>query len=509
MKPSPLLVCFLSLILLFIAFFSSTHAYTIWVSLIPWFFFLGNEKDQHNRLFMSFFIGLFFYLYSLYWLSQVTLLGYFLLACYLAFYFPLFAHLYSIFTKEYPRLTLITIPSLWVFLEYIRIHLFTGFPWFFLGQSQYAQGVLIQLCSYTGPLGVSFLIVMINQGLYEIVCNPRGVSWLYRLSFLSLLVSILGGILVLGFFRLHIVREEAVFSQLNKMTITVVQGNIPQKQKWDPLFKKDILKKYVRLSQVIDEKTTDLVIWPEAALPGYLRYDEEIKETVSTFVEQKGIPLLTGGPDARKIDEEKTLYYNSSFLLSKIGLIMDKYHKIKLVPFGEYVPSFFRTIIPFIGSITGGEDDFSRGGKYTIFYLNHRRFAVSICFEAIFPDFIRQFVVRGAEFIVNITNDAWFGNTTQPLQDMALNIFSAVSNGIPIVRSTNTGVSCFIDQLGRVQSVLFKDNKSLFVDGVLTDTITLNTTKTFYLRFGNWFVYLCIFFILCLALLKRIMKKRE
>lgn len=417
-------------------------------------------------------------------------------------------------------MTILIVPALWTALEFIRAHLFTGFPWLFLGHSQFGSISLIQLSSILGEFGITFLIVVVNRAVYEFIIsfgiqgikgkrikdkgkNKSESGGLIKNAIqCCMIILIMGGVIYWGNNRIIIYDAETEDSP--RVTLSIIQGNIPQEQKWDPVFKDDIINKYTRLSEELYKDNPDLIVWPEAAVPVYMRHDKEVKNKICDFVQKGGIPLVTGDPDVKELPDETLIYYNSAFMISKNGLIMDTYNKIKLVPFGEYIPGLIRKMMPFIGTITETEEDFTPGNEYTIFYLNNVPFAVTICFEAIFPGLLKKFVVRGARFILNITNDAWFGKTAQPVQDMALNVFSAVCNGIPIVRSTNTGVSCFIDGVGRIKSVLHDaSGEQLFIEGTLTDTIPITDFRTLYLKIGDIFSILCIIFIVILLWIRR------
>ncbi|MCX5679677.1 MAG: apolipoprotein N-acyltransferase, partial [Candidatus Omnitrophica bacterium] len=214
---------------------------------------------------------------------------------------------------------------------------------------------------------------------------------------------------------------------------------------------------------------------------------------------------------------------NSAVLFSGEGRIVDRYDKIHLVPFGEYVPlkKLFSFVEKFARSPIG---DFSPGKEYKVFkffierrsasedatwkLLKKAKFSCLICFEDIFPDLTRQFVRSGAVFLVNITNDAWFGKTSAPYQHMQCSVFRAVENRVNVVRAANTGLSCFIDQKGRVNAVVESGGRSLFMDGFKTYDIILTPTRTFYTAYGDVFTYICILYVLlCLAIYRTIKER--
>ena len=194
--------------------------------------------------------------------------------------------------------------------------------------------------------------------------------------------------------------------------------------------------------------------------------------------------------------------YNSAFLLSPLRKVLDRYDKIHLVPYGEYIP--LRRFFPFINKMVVGIGDFYPGEVRTLFTLPEGLFSVLICYEIIFPDLTRKFVKDGAQFLVNITNDAWFGNTSAPHQHLSMAMVRAIENRRFIARAANTGISAIIDATGNLQS-----SSKLFTEQLLTGTIRPLSVQTFYTQFGDVFAYLSIlfsFFLITFALKKRFKK---
>ena len=210
--------------------------------------------------------------------------------------------------------------------------------------------------------------------------------------------------------------------------------------------------------------------------------------------------------------------HNSALLFSGDGRVVDKYDKIHLVPFGEYVP--FKKVLSFVEKFARSPiGDFSAGKKCTVFkffverrsgddsqawkLLKKVKFSCLICFEDIFPGLTRQFVKNGAVFLVNITNDAWFGRSSAPYQHAQCSVFRAVENRVNVIRAANTGLSCFIDQKGRIADKVESGGKDLFIDGYRVRDITLTQTRTFYTAYGDVFVYVCIIYVLlCIAVVR-------
>ena len=442
----------------------------------------------------SYLTGVIFWLGIIYWLIHVTLAGMIVLVLYLAIYFGVFGLLFSLYTLYAIRYTLLVIPALWVLLEYIRSHLFTGFPWALLGYSQYLNLPIIQIADITGAWGVSFLVMMINVTVYSILDSRFSIlaqRKRYLIPVLFLIVTLL-----YGYYKLRFEHRASSIEHRASLKISVVQGNIPQELKWDPGSREQILEKYLNLSLEAAKDRPDLIIWPEAAIPVVLEEEPLFLEKVKNFVKESKKPLLFGA-----VTTKDNFYYNSALLLSKESKLLNRYDKLHLVPFGEYIPLrktlwFLETVVP-IG-------DFSPGKEYTVFQVPSR-FAVLICFEDLFPELSREFTKRGADLLVNITNDAWFKITSSPYQHLQASVFRAVENRLPLVRAANTGVSGFIKPTGEILSLLRdKTGRNIFISGYDTQEIIIPKKKlSFYTRYPDILVVLCALYVLYSINIKR------
>jgi apolipoprotein N-acyltransferase len=278
--------------------------------------------------------------------------------------------------------------------------------------------------------------------------------------------------------------------------IAVVQGNIEQDTKWDPSHQRSVIATYKRLTLKALEQRPELVIWPETATPfsfgGTSRNDPGLTEDLRSFVRTTGTPLLTGSPCYEGRPDRTHVLRNSAFLLNSDGTTGAVYHKLHLVPFGEYVP--LRSVLFFVEKMVQAEGDFRTGTEHTVMELRSRKggspiaFSTVICYEIIFPDIVRRFVKSGASVMTTITNDAWFGRTAAPYQHFSMAVLRAVENRVPIARAANTGVSGFIDAKGRIP-----ETSDIFTEAYLTRDITpAGGNKTFYTRYGDVFAYLCV-----------------
>ena len=254
----------------------------------------------------------------------------------------------------------------------------------------------------------------------------------------------------------------------------------------------------------------DLIVWPETATPRPIDRDPDLYASIRRTAKKIGRYILIGSAHHQKFKGKKSnkgRYLNSAFIISPGKKVLhERYDKIHLLPFGEYLPlkgtipwSYIN--VPDIGTYTPGDE-------FTLFNISDVKFGVTICWENIFPDMVRRFVRDGAQFIVNITNEAWFGKTAAPYQFLSMSVFRAVENHVYVVRCANTGVSCFIDPYGRIIDRLKDENgKDIFIRGVLIGSIVPQKTQTIYNRFGNWLVwgsFLFSFILLLVAVFRRL-----
>ncbi|MBI4574532.1 MAG: apolipoprotein N-acyltransferase, partial [candidate division NC10 bacterium] len=267
--------------------------------------------------------------------------------------------------------------------------------------------------------------------------------------------------------------------------VAALQGNVPQDVKWLPDVREEVLQRYERLTRKAGEAGATLIIWPETAIPFLLGVDAPVRERVEALARQGGTHLLVGSPDAELASPPR--YFNSAFHLAPDRGIVAKYDKVHLVPFGEYIP--LRPILGFfVDKLTQGAiGDFQAGGEYTVFDGDGKRFGVTISYEVYFPAQVRRYVQGGADFLVNITNDAWYGRTAAPYQHLAMAVFRAVENNAFLVRSANTGISAVVHPRGRVLAA-----SNLFEEGILVQTIRTRSGDSFYTRYGDVFAWLSL-----------------
>ncbi len=376
----------------------------------------------------------------------------------------------------------VTAPALWVTTEYLRSNAgFLAAPWALLGHSQYLASHLIQVSSLTGVYGLSFIIVMVNAALAVVVA--RRFRTLRPLAAPALLLL---GVLAYG---------DAVLRQGSpegeKMKVTLIQGNVSQADKWDPALQKKHLDRHVALTEkALEGGRSDLVVWSESSVEGALYVELDLLRSVSNLARRTGTRLLLGSSQRPKFGSRefrKSHWYNSAFLLSPLGAVEGRYDKIRLLPFAEYLP--LEGFFPWSRRIIAAADHYIPGREYKTFPLGDTRFGVTICWENAFPELVRRFVKDGAGFMVNITNEAWFGETAAPYQFLCLSVFRAAENRVAVLRSANTGVSCFIDPFGRIGTRVSQGGRDTFVEGYAVGTVSGTGQKTFYTLYGDVFAY--------------------
>lgn len=416
-----------------------------------------------------------------------------LLAIYLGLYMGVYAWGYATFQQKFPNILWIAAPALWVALEYVRTYAFSGLPWALLGYSQYQWLPLIQFADVTGVYGVSFLVVMGNVAITSLLlgifaktgATSLPIPWTSTTTF----VCVLSLILVYGTWRVH--QQTDLDASSKTLSIGLVQANIDQAIKWNKAYRDETLQRYATLSQQAG-KNTDLLIWPEAATPFLFEQEPAYQDKIFEIAKDTHSPLLFGSPTLRFQQDGRPYLYNSAFMVTPEGRVTARYDKRHLVPFGEYIP--LRSILFFLDKLVVGIGDFHSGqGPMTmqvpmLSANNGLRFGVAICFEVIFPDLVRRMAQEGANFLVTITNDAWFGDSAAPYQHFGMVVFRAVENHLAFARAANTGVSGFIGPDGRILT-----QTSIFSEQAVTRSLPLRPfSPTFYTEFGDVFSWSCV-----------------
>ena len=481
----------------------------LFVALVPLLLVTLNARPGRSAL-AGFVCGLVTHLALLYWILIVlgrygglplflSLPGLVLLAAYMALYPAVFCALLSLLAgrswhRERPVAALVWLaPVLWVGLDWLRSVLFTGFPWMDLGYGLYAQPQLIQAADLGGHHLVTFGVVLCNSLLVGIVDRQRrDVRWNVRRERGLLLLACATLVFLFGYSAVRYRIAVQYGPRALQAQVAVVQGNVDQMVKWSPAFKTATVDTYLRLSrEAIGEADVELVVWPETALPFYPQRDQ-LTGRLAAFTGTANTWLLTGAPlytlTPQTDGSELVRHYNGAILLGPDGHIAASHAKQHLVPFGEYVP--LRPYLPFLEPLVVSIGDFAAGTSDEPLALGPMRLGMLICYESIFPEIARQSVARGANLLVNLTNDAWYGRSSAPHQSMAMAVFRAVENKRALVRAANTGISGFVDPVGRIA-----ERSGLFVEAALVSRMPLLDGQTVFNRQGHLFGPACAILI--------------
>ncbi len=375
----------------------------------------------------------------------------------------------------------------WLAGEWLRGNLFTGFPWNLVGYSWAFSDVMSQAAALVGVYGLTLLSVFVATVPLTLVDrSPKSLMVWHGVVVAALLLL---GQFGYGYDRLASTGQ----TQFQDIRVRLVQSNIQQKDKWRPDLRTDNFVKHLMLSERPGGGDIDLLVWPEPAVPYYLDEDPSRTVLMGRIIKPEGV-IVTGVPRREILPDRSRRFYNSLLVIGADGVVQDTFDKFHLVPFGEYVP--FHDLLKQLGieKVVEGAGDFSPGrGLQTIDLRGLASMSPLICYEVIFPG---RVIPEGPrpDFIMNVTNDAWYGRSTGPYQHLMITRFRAIEEGLPVLRAAGTGISAIIDAYGRVVNELGL-NKVGIVDGLLPQAVA--TTPLF----GIWGNASVVVFILLLALL--------
>ncbi len=511
-----LLAAALSGLLLSAAFTPLEWSWLAWIALIP---LLLAPIPRRQRFLVGYVFGLAHFLTSLHWLNRVGFGAGYLLAlacaCFPAVWYWLTADLIEQLSDNPAQqnplrppfqtrlaglptsrfaLASLAIPIFWVSIEWLRSWLFTGFPWNHLGTSQWQNLGLLQTTTFTGIYGISFLIATANLALLWIGCsrfrgrapgNPRQFPWPVLLAMLLFLPP-------LWLAR----RPPALPPPDTTMRIAAIQGNLPQARVWSQEQLDTALAVYDRLTREEVARTQpDLVVWPETAIPAPAFQNHQYLEMLTRLVDDLRTPLLFGSIHRQMPVDDSDEYqeFNTVFLFGPDLSVEDYYYKIRLVPFGEFVP--LGDVFPILYDLIGMGRDLTAGREFTLFRLNREVWAgVNICFEDVFPEVSRNFVRRGANLLMTLTNDSWFEDSAGSRQHMTHAVLRAVENRRPLLRSGNNSDTVLILPTGELRGLLYDDHTGeRFIRAARTYDVPVwaDLPTTFYTRHGDLFAWLC------------------
>ena len=494
--------------LLLILGFPSFNLYALgWIGLIPLLIALQSTSSWKSAFLHGYLAGAIFFLGIVYWIILLypfaniflTTFAWLLLGAYLALYFGIFSALLHGLPWKSGLPFIFIATAIWTGLEWVRSWFLTGFPWGSMGYTQWNNLPAIQIASITGIHGVSFIVVLLNATIADIIRTylarenqPNDVETSDATSakkslsrFTHHASRIIPIALVIACLAYGAQMLSKPVETTSRTKIALAPGNVPQIEKWDLAHWPQIFERYMDLIKAADVEEPALIVLPETALRGeifVLEGNVYIKKLKEILADQE-IYLLTGLADYTEVPK----IYNSVYLLSPTGEKLASYSKIHLVPFGEYVP-ITRHLPNFIQLARG----FESGKSIDLFPIPHaenRQLGVVICFESVFPNLFRKFVKKGASVMGILTNDAWFDGTASPEQHLAMAPLRAVENRVAVFRCANGGISCIIDAFGRTITPLIRANDT---QSFLIERIPLSDHGgTIYTRYGDWFPILC------------------
>jgi apolipoprotein N-acyltransferase len=478
-----------------------------WVALVPLFVAIANASPRRTFV-LAFMMGLAWFGGSLYWIFNalhvygklsisLSIVVTILLIVILAAYMALAPFLARFVTLRWKAEMIVFMPVAWVALELARTNFpMGGFPWANLAMSQWALLVPLQIVDLVGVYGLMFAMVWVNWYIAELILKFRGSEVRWLLPKLVVTSMIIVGMLGYGVYRLQTLNRSLEVGGM--VNTAILQGNIRQSEKWDEQLATRNLNVHRKMTKRVFEAGADLIVWPEASFPFLVASDVK-----SANPRVMGLPkdLLGDLPAVlfgAVVDEAGNTGYNSALMFNAKGILLGRYDKVHLVPFGEYIP--YKKVLFFVKKLTQPEGEFLPGAEMKVLEFPKGKIGLLLCFEDAFPELSRKFVLKGVDLLVNITNDAWYDISSAPYQHAALSVFRAVENRRYLIRSANTGVSALIAPSGEIlmQSPIFERS-------ILAGAVWPVKNITPYARYGDWFAYACVAYSVIGAIMALIM----
>ena len=454
------------------------------ISLIPLFMALeGLSKIKKTLILLAFFY--LFWIIHTFWILNMEvepgvekwlILG----LIFLPLYMSVFNVVPLLYTES--RFSWLLTPSLWILFEFIRGRGDTGFPWMPIASTQLYNPAFRMLARIGGIYLIGWLILLFNVLLY-LYLKKRELGILITWILLLLLLH-LGGLYLY-------LRPE---NSSEKIKVAVFQPNVLPKEEYDPKEWEETAQAFNEFYKRINEKV-ELIVFSESALPGYFRFSLREQNLVKKISKKSGAYILLGSTDVQ-VEKGERILYNTAFLV-KEDKIVAKYFKTHLVPFGEWLP--FEDKFSFLQKLEFGQGDYRPGKSLTPLEVNGKRFGILICFESLFPEITKSFVLNGAQFLVNITNDGWYGKSLGPVEHFELLRYRAIESERFVIRSAKTGISAIIDSKGRVLKRI-----GLFKRGYFIHEVPLKNNFTPYTRYGDIIVYLAFLIVLSILVYNKL-----
>ncbi|MDX6402694.1 MAG: apolipoprotein N-acyltransferase [Blastocatellia bacterium] len=461
-----------------------------WVGLVPFLIVAGQPLHPGRAFVLGWLWGLIFFYGSCWWLTY-PMIHYAHISAWLAYpllllpiaavaVFPaLFSLMLSRLVARFGLAAALTAPVFWVACEWAR-YAVTGQLWNALGYSQAFHPFLIQSARWGSVYAVSFLLVSANASLAYALLRPKAKGLALSLALLLLMLLIFGATGFEG------TRARETSPGDHALIVVAVQPNVPMESADDSRAMEQLLARHLELSaQGLRDMprgvaSTSLVIWPESPMNFSYSRDQHLRDVIANFARSNHTFVLLNSLEPAADGGE----YNSAVMVNEEGRIVAQYDKIRLMPFGEYVP--LPHWLPGASSVRGIVGDFTPGSSYTLMPLGAFRAGVFICIEAAHPSIARSFANESADVLINISNDGYLGPTPVMRQHLSNAILRAVENARPLIRVTNNGITAYVESDGRVSGAT-----GVFVPTVRTWQVTTRKDSTFYTRHGDLFAYAC------------------
>ncbi|MCZ6678448.1 MAG: apolipoprotein N-acyltransferase [Candidatus Poribacteria bacterium] len=504
--------------ILLILSFPSFNLFPIaWMGLIPLLIALKSVSSSKSAFWHGYVAGAIFFFGLLYWIILLypfaniflTTFGCVALVAYLAAYVGVFSVLLHRLPWRSGLPFIFIAPTIWTGLEWVRSWLLTGFPWGSMGYTQWNNLPAIQIASLTGVHGVSFVVVLFNATIAEALRTypdwKRSRHQASPLRFVMIdkrAATIIPIAIVIACFIYGLISLSRPVETTSETQMALVPGNIQQLDKWNRENLPAIFKQYIDLIEKADAAQPDLIVLPETAIPGaiFSGGPNDYRRKLEQMLHDRQIYLLTGVPHFTP----ELKIYNRVFLLSPSGDQLGSYSKTHLVPFGEYVP--ISRHLPNLIQLPSGYEAGKSIDLFPVPSVEGAQMGIVICFESIFPNLFRKFVLKGANVMGILTNDAWYEGTAAPEQHFAIAPLRAIENRVAVFRCANGGISCIIDPFGRVTKERIQPNDT---QGFLIGDVPLiDQKKTVYTRYGDWFPILCFLVSVILVLYHHLSNRR-
>lgn len=497
-------------VLLALSFPKFGHPALAWIALTPLLVALAGASVRQSFA-LGLLTGVVYFTGTLYWITRVmavygdlqwwvAVLINALLVAYLALFPAIFALIVRRIVVAHGPAALMAAPLVWVTAELGRTYFLTGFPWVLLGYSQSPVLPIAQLASVFGVYGVSMLVAAVSAALALIAVGPPKAGPYVPLGRYVPLCVVLLALAVVAVWGSRRAAGREWTHTGDPIRVGLIQGNVDQGQKWDPARASAIFHEYLRMTREAIAQGAQFVLWPESSTPFYFEEDRPGAEMVRAIARDARVTILFGSDQVDwRVEGNKKIpdkYYNSAFVVRPDGTTAGAYRKMHLVPFGEYVP--LKELLFFAAPLVEAVGPFSAGVDPTLLPVNGHPVSVAICYEVVYPNLIRQFVVRGSELLTTITNDAWFGSTSAPYQHFAQASMRAIEEGRYLVRSANTGISGIVDPYGHVVA-----ETRIFEPAVVVGEARFLRHSTFYARHGDIVAYASAVMTLALVVVSR------